>query len=134
VAHTNRKALLLGGMALSSLLVLTTAFAKPPKKAPPKKPTTTKSKVDIAAGKKIYLAQMCAACHKIGEEGGQGGPELTKFGAETKHDAKWIAAQIKNPKSHKEDSTMPPYEDKIKGKDLDNLVGYLLSLKGDAKK
>ena len=98
------------------------------KKAPPKKPPVTKA--DPVAGKKVYASQGCGGCHAIAGEGGMNGPDLTKFAAEKEHDAKWTAAQIKDPKVHKADSAMPAYGDKIKGKDLDNLVAYLLTLKG----
>jgi cytochrome c oxidase subunit 2 len=131
VALYNRKALTFAALALTGALTMTTAFAKPPKKAPPKKPSVTKA--DAVAGKKVYAANGCGGCHKIAGQGGDNGPDLTKFAADKTHDAKWAAVQIKDPKQHKADSPMPPYADKIKGKDLDNLVAYLLTLKGDAK-
>ena len=34
-----------------------------------------------AAGKKIYDDMMCAGCHKIGGQGGEGGPALENVGA-----------------------------------------------------
>jgi mono/diheme cytochrome c family protein len=123
-------ALAMMGLALFGSLSLTAAFAGQGKKKPPVKPDP---KAAIAAGKKVYNANMCGGCHKIGGNGGETGPTLDSTGADPKHTAKWFAEQIKNPKSHKEDSTMPPYADKIKGKDLDNLVAYMTSLKGDKK-
>lgn len=115
------------GLALLSALSVTTAFAKPPKKAPAKPPMT---KGNAVAGKKVYTANGCGGCHKIKEEGGTNGPELTKYASDKTKDAKWTAVQIQDPKKHKADSAMPPYADKIKGKNLDNLVAYLLTLKG----
>ncbi|HLJ54016.1 MAG TPA: c-type cytochrome [Chthonomonadaceae bacterium] len=111
------------GLALFAALAVTAAFAAPPKKKPaPAKP-------DPVAGKKIYTATGCAGCHKIKDEGGTTGPDLTKYASDKKKDAKWTAVQIQDPKKHNPNSAMPPYADKVKGKNLDNLVAYLLTLK-----
>ncbi len=118
----------MAGLVLVSALSVTTAFAKPPKKAHPKKPPVTKG--NAVAGKKVYTTNGCAGCHKIKDTGGTNGPELTSYASDKTKDAKWTAAQIQDPKKHKADSAMPGYADKIKGKDLDNLVAYLLTLKG----
>ena len=129
MASINRKALGLTGLALFGALTMSAAFAKPPKKPAPKKPGMTKA--DPAAGKKVYNSNGCGGCHKIAGTGGESGPELTKYASDKTKDAKWTAIQIQDPKKHKaEGSTMPGYADKIKGKDLDNLVAYMLSLKG----
>lgn len=128
---------LMGTTILASLLV-TSALAtpqdskkpdskKPTTKTPPKKPATTAG--DPAAGKKIYDAQGCAGCHAISGTGGAFGPELTKVGADPKHTAKYLTAYVTDPKAQNPDSKMPAYGDKVKGKDLTNLVAYLSSLK-----
>ena len=110
--------------------LLSAAFAKPPAKPPakPAKPTAAQ----IAAGKKVYEAQMCKACHVINGDGGTAGPDLSKEGADSKHTPEWLKTQVIKPKEHNANTAMPPYEDKIKGKDLTNLVAYLGSLKGAA--
>jgi hypothetical protein len=41
----------------------------------------------------------------------------------------WISAHIRNAKTHKPDSKMPPFENKIKPDDLRVLAEYLASLK-----
>jgi mono/diheme cytochrome c family protein len=128
VALTNQKALTLAGLALFGALSFATAFAKPPKKAPTKKPVAAKA--DPVAGKKVYAANGCGGCHKIAGTGGDNGPDLSKFADDKTKDAKWIAVQIQSPKKHKADSAMPAYADKIKGKDLNNLVAYIQTLKG----
>ena len=121
-------------MLATSAFVLSAAVAGPPKKKPAKnKKPATVVKLDIAAGKKTYEANGCGGCHKIGEEGGSNGPELTAVGADVKHTPAWLAVHVGNPKKHKEDSSMPGYADKIKGKDMTNLAGYLASLKGAKK-
>jgi mono/diheme cytochrome c family protein len=127
VALNRTQALTMTGAALMSALMLSTAVAKPPKKAPHKKPPVVKA--SPAAGKKVYASNGCGGCHKIGENGGTNGPELTKYADDKTHDAKWTMVQIQDPKKHKADSAMPPYGGKIKGKDLNNLAAYLLTLK-----
>jgi mono/diheme cytochrome c family protein len=129
VALSNRKVFTLAGLALFGALTLSTALAKPPKHKPaPKKPPMTKA--DPVAGKKVYVANGCAGCHKIGETGGESGPNLTSYASDKTKDAKWTAVQIEDPKKHKADSPMPGYAGKIKGKDMNNLVAYMLTLKG----
>ena len=117
-------ALSLTALALVPTLLTTAALAKPPAK---KKPPVA-DKGAIAAGKKVYDANGCANCHKIGEVGGEAGPNLTKVAANPKHTAKWMEESVVNPKADNPDSTMPPY-DSLAPKDLKNLVAYLGSLK-----
>lgn len=134
MALLNQKALSILGMTLAAALVMSAAIAVPQKKKPQtKKPTKPNPAAMIAAGKKVYDANACGGCHKIGDKGGDSGPELTLVGTDKKKDAKWMAVHIKDPKKHVPDSTMPGYADKIKGKDLDNIVAYMLSLKGAKK-
>jgi mono/diheme cytochrome c family protein len=132
----NKAAVLaIAGLTLYGALFVTSALAGPPKKTtkkPPKK-TEKSNQAAIEAGKKVYAANTCSGCHRIDGKGGAVGPDLTKTGADAKHTAKWFEVQIKTPKEHKADSAMPAYGDKIKGKDLTNLVAYLSSLKGGKK-
>ena len=131
VHKTRLAVLMLAGFAISTALLTVAAVAGPPKTG--KKTTTKKAAkkdgkpdpAQIAAGKKVYDANNCGGCHKIGETGGVAGPELTKVGASPQHTAKWLTEAVIHPKS----PSMPPYDDKIKGKDLTALVAYLSSLK-----
>ncbi|HLV79884.1 MAG TPA: cytochrome c [Chthonomonadaceae bacterium] len=129
ISVTNRAAALaLTGLYASVLA--TAAFAAPPKShhKPPKKGNSSSASL-TSLGKKVYEANHCANCHTIGDKGGKTGPNLTKTGAETKHTVAWFEEQVKNPKAHDDDSTMPAFGDKIKGKDLTALATYLKSLK-----
>jgi cytochrome c2 len=81
---------------------------------------------DPANGQKIYTAQKCSLCHKIGTTGGPVGPALTAVG--TKRDAAWLAKYLVNPKADNPKNKMVAV--KVKGKDLDDLIAYLLTLKG----
>jgi cytochrome c1 len=54
-------------------------------------------------------------------------------GAEPEHTVEWLAAFIRDPKSKKSEAKMPPFPAaKISDQDLQALVEYLASLKGDA--
>jgi mono/diheme cytochrome c family protein len=81
---------------------------------------------DPEKGQKVYAAQKCSICHKINAIGGKLGPDLDGVG--TKRDAAWLAKYLVNPKTTDPKNKMPAV--KVKGPDLDDLVAYLLTLKG----
>lgn len=83
----------------------------------------------VTAGKAVYAANGCARCHSIGGQGGRGGPNLSQVGAGAGHTPEWLAAHIKNPKTHNPSSRMPAFGGKISDKDLLALGAYLASLK-----
>lgn len=122
---TKAFAMLLAGLTVCGSV--TVALAGPPKKKPTP-PAKGPTAAQIAAGKKVYDANGCGGCHAINGTGGMNGPDLSAVGADAKHTPKWLSTKITNPKASKPDSAMPAYE-QIKGKDLDNLVAYLGSLK-----
>jgi mono/diheme cytochrome c family protein len=132
-------ALTLAAMTLLGSMMVTSTFAAPPKKKPAnKKPSASKkppakktdNKALVAAGKKVYLANGCAACHAIAGSGGTSGPELTKIGADPKKNTtKFLKDALHDPKADNPDSTMPSYEETIKGKDLNAIIAYMQSLK-----
>ena len=78
-------------------------------------------------GKAIYETK-CKTCHSVGGEGGKmadkGGP-LDGVGA--KHDAAWLRAYLKDPKSQIPDAKMLKLP--LSDQQLDDLVAYLLTLK-----
>jgi mono/diheme cytochrome c family protein len=137
IANRNTAVALIGAsLTLYGSLFVTTALAGPQsssKKTPPKSTTKTapskSNTAAITAGKKVYDANACTGCHAINGKGGTSGPDLTKVAADPKHTTKWLEQQVKNPKVNTPESNMPPFGDKIKGKDLSNLVAYLSSLK-----
>jgi cytochrome c2 len=83
---------------------------------------------DPVKGKQVYLNSnpKCSLCHMIGASGGKFGPELTAIGR--KRDAAWLAKYLPNPKFENPANKMPAVA--AKGKDLEDLIAYLVSLKG----
>ena len=105
---------------------------------------------EYAAGKRVFANNNCARCHKLGEAGGGGpgsatggqpggpkgprggmnGPDLTALGADPVRTKEWIAAHVRDPKAHKQQSRMPASgPDKISDSELDALAAYLASRK-----
>ncbi len=81
-----------------------------------------------ADGAAIY-EKKCKSCHSIG---GAGGP-MAKMGgplddAGSKHDAAWLEAFIKDPKSKMPDSKMP--KSSLTDDELKAVVAYMQTLKG----
>jgi mono/diheme cytochrome c family protein len=84
----------------------------------------------VAAGKKVFDAQKCAGCHALGGVGGKKGPDLSHVGKDPAHTVEWIMAYVRNPKSQKQRSRMPAFdESKINEAELRTLAEYLTSLK-----
>jgi cytochrome c2 len=83
---------------------------------------------DPVKGKQVYLNSIpkCTLCHMIGASGGKFGPELTAIGK--KRDAVWLAKYLTNPQFENPTNKMPAVA--AKGKDLEDLIAYLVSLKG----
>lgn len=80
---------------------------------------------DPANGRKVFVKQKCAKCHRIGKEGGLVGPELTKQGE--KRPAEWLLGFLKDPRSKLPKTTMEPV--KVPEQELQDLVAYLSTLK-----
>lgn len=85
---------------------------------------------DPVKGQKIYVEQKCSQCHMVNGVGGKLSPDLSAIG--NKRDAAWLAKYLVNPTTI--DPKNPPKikmkPTTAKGQDLDDLIAYLLSLKG----
>jgi cytochrome c2 len=79
-----------------------------------------------ASGEKLYAAQKCSVCHKIGTKGGKMGPDLSAVAG--KRDADWLRKYLPNPKLLDPKNKMPVV--KLKGPEMEDLIAYLLTLKG----
>jgi cytochrome c oxidase subunit 2 len=85
---------------------------------------------NVAAGKQVFAANGCAACHTLADAGASGtiGPDLDKFLA--KRDAAFIKQSIVDPAAYVEkgfpNGVMPTnFKQQIKPADLNALVQYL---------
>jgi mono/diheme cytochrome c family protein len=85
------------------------------------KPAGTAPAVSTADGQAVYDKQGCANCH------GARAPKLDHIGSE--HDAAWIAAYVKDPKSKDPGSKMPGFAGKITDADLAALGAFLAAKK-----
>lgn len=93
-----------------------------------------------AAARKTFAIH-CTRCHKVDGEGGPAplpggivkkpkGPDLGKVGQEAGRDVEWFVAYVRDPKSKKPDSGMPPFEpQKLSDSELRAVGEYLTSLK-----
>ncbi|MGR3179247.1 MAG: c-type cytochrome [Candidatus Anammoxibacter sp.] len=82
-------------------------------------------KKDIMRGKSLYKKLGCSACHNIGGQGGNVGPELTHAGKRLNET--WIHRFLKSPQNMLKDVTMPNYG--LSDKTALTLTYYLVSLK-----
>jgi len=92
------------------------------------------TQAQIARGQEVYAAQGCSACHVIGGEGGNIGPDLTHEGLRKRTD-EWQKQHLKDPVSvyvygPTEGISWPmPSFANLSDDDLDALVAYLQSLR-----
>src|SRR5215218_9382365 len=77
-------------------------------------------------GKELMASSACLACHKVGENGGTLGPNLTEVGSRLGRDA--IARTLVNPTK-----PMPSYQSfrDERPQEFNELVNFVASLKGD---
>lgn len=78
------------------------------------------------AGSELFSSEGCAACHRVGEIGGNSGPDLSLVGFRRSRD--WLERWLKDPRGWKKDTLMPDF--KLKPAARTALVGYLASLRG----
>ncbi len=86
-------------------------------------------KAKITRGKGVYQGAGCNRCHSIAGRGGQVGPDLSQEGGDPSRTVEWIAAHIKNPKTHSPGSSMPSFAQRITERNIQALAAYLASMK-----
>ena len=99
----------------------------------------------LARGKMVFQQLGCLGCHRRGAVGGDIGPELTRIGdrdarelsADEESDSatlpRWLHQHLLTPQEVTQDSKMPPVdtEELELETDIDDVVTYLLSLRGE---
>jgi len=81
--------------------------------------------VEVKRGNEVYIKSGCSKCHKIGDEGGSIGPDLSKVGQ--RRTMEEMSTLIRDPKALNPNANMPPQD--ISDEDLKYLVRYLAMLK-----
>jgi ubiquinol-cytochrome c reductase cytochrome b subunit len=85
---------------------------------------------DAKAGMDLFKSNGCAACHRIASVGGSIGPDLSGEGIKGRS-RQWLRDHLRNPKAHDPATVMPSFA-ALGDKATNQLVDYLLSLKGQA--
>jgi mono/diheme cytochrome c family protein len=78
-------------------------------------------------GRQLFQQVGCLGCHTVHGEGGTIGPDLSNEG-DAGHSTQWLRTQIRHPKSHDPQTTMPAF-DNLSSPQVRDLVDYLESLK-----
>ncbi len=79
-----------------------------------------------AAGRDLFVAYDCYACHRIGREGRFVGPDLTWVGR--RKDQQWERTWLADPSAYKPGTFMPNFH--LAPEELDALTAYLHTLQG----
>lgn len=72
------------------------------------------------------FAEQCAACHKIGKEGGEIGPDLSAYGK--LRDKNFIKKYIEDPSKLNASSTMPGFKAQLTETQIEDIARYIASL------
>ncbi len=69
------------------------------------------------------FTENCAACHKLGKEGGDVGPDLSFIG--TARDKAFIKKYVEDPSKFKPDSAMPAYKGQLTDIQIEDVARYM---------
>lgn len=84
------------------------------------------------AGSNELFSTHCGKCHSVaaaGSEPMKKSPNLGKVGADSAHTVEWISEHIRSPKTHKPESNMPAFAEKLKPEEIKAIAEYLAGLK-----
>ncbi len=107
--------------AIVEFLNYDVAHRKPPIAAP----AAAGESDAVSAGRAFYYAQSCDACHAIGGKGGTGGPDLSDVGQRLSADQ-----LLQRMRDRRAGAVMPPLPPETTGQQINQLVQFLLTLKG----
>jgi ubiquinol-cytochrome c reductase cytochrome b subunit len=91
---------------------------------------SSQASASVKAGAQLFSSQGCVACHTVHGQGGKIGPNLSDIGLKGLSD-QWLAAQIRDPKSHDPSTQMPAFKS-LTNQQVKNLVDFLQSLGGSS--
>ena len=75
---------------------------------------------------KLFV-ENCTACHRIGKEGGEAGPDLSAIGSVRSKN--YIKTYIEDPSRANSGSSMPTYKGQLTDTQIEDLARYVASLK-----
>ncbi|HVJ04595.1 MAG TPA: c-type cytochrome [Candidatus Saccharimonadales bacterium] len=82
----------------------------------------------VSPGRQFYVAQSCDTCHSIATKGGSGGPSLTDVGSRLSREQ--LLKVIHGMKAGDPKSAMPPLPPDTTEQQINDLVDFLMTLKG----
>jgi mono/diheme cytochrome c family protein len=126
----------LGGIALTTALLMGASFRDEPKNAAAPevgRPLTSAER----AGRSLFERQQCGGCHVVAgmtgvekKDDAPDAPELTEVGL--KHSAAWMHSYIEDPMRFHPKSEMPAYgPPTLSHQEIEELSQYLASLRGN---
>ncbi|HJP17272.1 MAG: hypothetical protein CMD96_03615 [Gammaproteobacteria bacterium] len=80
----------------------------------------------LSNGRKLFKEFDCFGCHRIGNVGGNVGPELTHEGRYGHRDPDWLFRHFKDPEAVSPDTVMPDFD--FTDEQAQDLTMYMLSL------
>lgn len=93
------------------------------------KPGSSKSELDLVTyGKALYRQEGCFMCHKLRDDGGDVGPDLSVEGTRGRT-ADWLIGHFKDPPAYTPGSVMLPFKE-LTDEQLRALVAFLQAQKG----
>ena len=82
----------------------------------------------VKYGKTLYRQEGCFTCHRLNNEGGKVGPDLTTEGTRA-HTTEWLVGHFKDPQAYVHGSVMPPFKN-LTDQQLRALTAFLQNQKG----
>jgi mono/diheme cytochrome c family protein len=83
------------------------------------------------AGRALYHSQGCDQCHRIGNDGGALGPDLTEVGL--RHSVAWMHSFMEEPSRFHAQTRMPAFAPpRMSHQEIEEVAQYLATLRGTA--
>jgi sulfur oxidation c-type cytochrome SoxX len=94
-------------------------------------PSTSSLSGGAKQGEQLFDKVGCLGCHMVNGKGGTVGPDLSNAANEG-HSREWLETQIRNPKAHDPQSSMPGF-DQLSDQQIGAMVDYLETLSTTSK-
>lgn len=107
---------------VSSMITAPPAIGVSAPKAPVEKLTAGQE-----AGRRLFQAQNCSACHQLQGAGGSVGPDLTHVGS--RRSLAWLHEYIEKPKSLNPSANMPAFLPPLSHQEVEWVAQYLATLR-----